>query len=244
MYLDGGFATARGMYVGGNVGIGVTSPAEKLQVDGKVRATGYCIGTDCITGWAAVGMPAGSSGQTLRHDGTSWVANSVLFNNGTNVGIGTTTPGAKLEVAGQIKITGGTPGAGKVLTSDAAGLASWETVAAAPYAAFTYISGTYRPCTCPSGWTAFSSPQTRMGGGVLCPEEVYGYSGYSFCRHCSCVRTTGAGWCYRSGIYATATCPSGWSVFQSAQRYGPNCPDEVNQYPGDHFCRDVCCYRN
>lgn len=44
-----------------------------------------------------------------------------------NVGIGTTTPGAKLEVAGQVKITGGLPGAGKVLTSDAAGLASWIT---------------------------------------------------------------------------------------------------------------------
>lgn len=45
-----------------------------------------------------------------------------------NVGIGTTTPGAKLEVAGQVKITGGTPGAGKVLTSDSAGLAAWQTL--------------------------------------------------------------------------------------------------------------------
>ncbi|MBL4657917.1 MAG: hypothetical protein JKX73_07955, partial [Flavobacteriales bacterium] len=44
-----------------------------------------------------------------------------------NVGIGTTSPGAKLEVAGQVKITGGTPGAGKVLTSDAVGLATWNT---------------------------------------------------------------------------------------------------------------------
>ncbi len=44
-----------------------------------------------------------------------------------NIGIGTTNPGAKLEVAGQVKITGGTPGTGKVLTSDATGLATWET---------------------------------------------------------------------------------------------------------------------
>ncbi|HNY39479.1 MAG TPA: hypothetical protein PKJ41_03760, partial [Bryobacteraceae bacterium] len=30
-------------------------------------------------------LPSGSSGQTLRHDGTSWVASSALQNNGTNV---------------------------------------------------------------------------------------------------------------------------------------------------------------
>ncbi len=42
-----------------------------------------------------------------------------------NVGVGTPSPTAKLEVNGQIKITGGGPGAGKVLISDATGLASW-----------------------------------------------------------------------------------------------------------------------
>lgn len=43
-------------------------------------------------------LVSGTSGQTLRHDGTNWVANSTLLNNGTNVGIGTATPSAKLEV--------------------------------------------------------------------------------------------------------------------------------------------------
>ena len=47
-----------------------------------------------------------------------------------NVGIGTAEPTATLEVAGQVKITGGAPGANKVLTSDGAGLASWQTPAA------------------------------------------------------------------------------------------------------------------
>lgn len=46
--------------------------------------------------------------------------------NDGNVGIGTVTPGAKLDIAGQVMITGGAPGTGKVLTSDAAGLATWE----------------------------------------------------------------------------------------------------------------------
>jgi len=49
-----------------------------------------------------------------------------IINNAGNVGIGTANPGAKLEVNGQVKITGGNPGNRKVLTSDAAGLATWQ----------------------------------------------------------------------------------------------------------------------
>ncbi|MDB5284371.1 MAG: Protein of unknown function precursor [Bacteroidota bacterium] len=43
------------------------------------------------------------------------------------VGIGTGTPAAKLDVEGNVKITDGTEGAGKILTSDASGNASWQT---------------------------------------------------------------------------------------------------------------------
>lgn len=58
-----------------------------------------------------------------------------------NVGIGTTSPSEKLEVAGQVKITGGSPGAGKVLTSDAAGLASWETLSSGGYSIGDFTQG-------------------------------------------------------------------------------------------------------
>ncbi|MBN1779635.1 tail fiber domain-containing protein [bacterium] len=58
----------------------------------------------------------------------TWGCNDLLNIKGNgNVGIGVTDPDAKLEVNGQVKITGGTPGSGKVLTSDADGLATWET---------------------------------------------------------------------------------------------------------------------
>lgn len=43
-----------------------------------------------------------------------------------NVGIGVTDPDASLEVNGQLKITGGSPGVNKVLVSDADGLATWS----------------------------------------------------------------------------------------------------------------------
>lgn len=49
-----------------------------------------------------------------------------------DVGIGTINPGAKLEIAGDIKIVDGTQGAGKVLTSDATGWASWQTAVGTP----------------------------------------------------------------------------------------------------------------
>ena len=54
----------------------------------------------------------------------STIPDGSLFVSG-NVGIGTPNPGATLEVNGQVKITGGAPGQGKVLVSDANGLASW-----------------------------------------------------------------------------------------------------------------------
>lgn len=43
------------------------------------------------------------------------------------MGLGSKIPAAKLDVAGNVKIADGTQGAGKVLTSDANGLASWST---------------------------------------------------------------------------------------------------------------------
>ena len=51
-------------------------------------------------------LVAGTEGQTLRHDGTSWVPSSNLFNADANVGLGTVTPTEKLEVAGNIKAQG------------------------------------------------------------------------------------------------------------------------------------------
>ncbi|MCX6758263.1 MAG: hypothetical protein NTX14_00980, partial [Candidatus Nealsonbacteria bacterium] len=62
----------------------------------------------------------------LKNDsGTSFL---VVGQDG-NMGIGTISPDAKLEVAGQVKITGGAPAVDKLLVSDAAGLGSWKTAA-------------------------------------------------------------------------------------------------------------------
>jgi hypothetical protein len=37
---------------------------------------------------------SGTAGQTLRNDGSTWVATSNLYNSGTSIGVGTTSPNA------------------------------------------------------------------------------------------------------------------------------------------------------
>jgi len=70
-------------------------------------------------------------------------AENVFLGSG-NIGMGTLSPTAKLEVVGQVKISGGSPGTGKVLTSDASGLAGWEPVV---------ISGSGSSMNLPTGAT-------------------------------------------------------------------------------------------
>ncbi|MFZ2188282.1 MAG: hypothetical protein WAV73_01825, partial [Candidatus Moraniibacteriota bacterium] len=51
-------------------------------------------------------LPTGATGQTLNyHTSLGWSASSVLYNDGTNIGIGTTSPSYKLEVTGTTRVS-------------------------------------------------------------------------------------------------------------------------------------------
>src|SRR4030043_1259927 len=51
-------------------------------------------------------LPTGTTGQTLRNNAGAWVASSLLFNNATSIGIGTTSPNAStvLGILGGVAI--------------------------------------------------------------------------------------------------------------------------------------------
>ena len=135
----------------GKVGIGLVSALPKYNIDAAfntdaiMRLKGQGGGfnrslfildrTDATTDQAAVQFSLNDSAQWLT--GILNNNNYRIFNYHTgndaftvdyandNIGIGTPAPGAKLEVNGQVKITGGGPAFGKVLISDATGLATW-----------------------------------------------------------------------------------------------------------------------
>jgi Chaperone of endosialidase len=67
----------------------------------------------------------------LATNGIGGATSEMVIENGkVTIGVTGAATQPKLEVNGQVKINGGTPGAGKVLTSDATGLATWQTPAA------------------------------------------------------------------------------------------------------------------
>lgn len=149
------FGTAGSNRIGitnqGNVGIGlaVLNPVYNIDIayagDAYMRIKGQGSGfnrsililekSDSLTDQSAI--------QFNLSDSAQWLVGSLNNNNlrffnfksgddaitirydNDNVGIGTPSPTAKLEVNGQVKITGGSPGTGKVLMSDANGLATW-----------------------------------------------------------------------------------------------------------------------
>ena len=101
----------------GTTGSGSLVFANGPVFGGIVQMAGFQLGTSATPGHvltanasgvgtyqAIAALPAGTSGQTLRHDGTNWIANSNLFNDGTIVSLGraiiTGTPATDQPVFG------------------------------------------------------------------------------------------------------------------------------------------------
>lgn len=52
-----------------------------------------------------IGLPPGTTGATLRHDGNNWISNTFLYNDGGRIGIGTISPNAMLDISGNFIVS-------------------------------------------------------------------------------------------------------------------------------------------
>ena len=113
-----------------NVGIGTATPSKPLTV----KADGIGLSQESSTGGAKIGFyTSGTNAYVQTHNAvdlkfaTNDSTFSMILKRGSgNLGIGQPNPTAKLDVNGTVKITDGNQGDGKVLTSDAAGNATWQ----------------------------------------------------------------------------------------------------------------------
>jgi hypothetical protein len=107
----------------GNLGIGTTSPSQLLHVAGNIRVTGAFYdsnnqagtsgqilkSTGSGTDWVSLSEITGVDGSGTANYVTKWsdadtITNSLIYDNGTNVGIGTTSPGYNFDVNGQVRV--------------------------------------------------------------------------------------------------------------------------------------------
>jgi len=108
----GGAPASAKLYVNGNVGIGTTTPTQKLDVVGNIKLTGVGNGITFPDGTTQTTASIGSvTGTGTTNNLPVWssataLGNSVITQSSGSIGIGTTTPTAKLDVAGNARVSG------------------------------------------------------------------------------------------------------------------------------------------
>lgn len=137
------------IFTQGNVGIGLNNPSYSLDVNNF----SFKVGNTDDGGTVKTSYLGSSAGFEFIEFDDPFIIRGIQsgFNDGDtaffsfyreNIGIGTNFPSENLHINGTVRIQDGTEGAGKILTSDANGVASWETPSTSILLPVVYPNGT------------------------------------------------------------------------------------------------------
>ena len=245
---------------------GNTPPPLNVSATSQTKQGPLTLGQYLITGG---GITANTGGATtsliLRPIFSGAVLTGATFiEKSGNVGIGTINPGAKLEVIGQIKITGGSPAENKILASDKDGLASWKAASdLIPAGGGDLPPGTNGQTLRHDGakWVANSFLQIMFDGDVIVPQPGVLYIGgeargtwpnfitYT-CEEHTWTKNPKKGFCFdKRGTYSNSVIPLGATCWPGDNRCAdpngyasyknpPDCP--AGYIPYESSCHGDC----
>jgi hypothetical protein len=114
--VAGDTATMLSPYVR-HAGYGLTKSSQSFLVDTAAIATRARVqkGIDSVAGLSRI-TGSGTTNYVPKFTGSTALGNSVIYDDGTNIGIGTTSPGNKLQVSGSTRLNGWTFGTDNSVT--------------------------------------------------------------------------------------------------------------------------------
>ena len=165
-----------------SVGIGTSSPTERLDVDGTVKMKGFKLPTDATDGWVLTSNSegtgtwetpptgiegSGTTGYIPRFLTSTALGNSEVYQYGSNIGIGTIVPKVKLDVSDVIRVQDRTwPSSGKGME-----------LAYYPTGHTGYIQVYDRDASPPNDWGKLYLGNGEVGVGTSTPGVKFQVSG-------------------------------------------------------------------
>jgi hypothetical protein len=169
--VAGALQTNTGIFVGSSTGNSVSQHFRMTKGDISPNAGFFRFGDS--SGWKLHFGSLITNGNV--NSGTTGTVLTIQDNG--RVGVGNASPAATLDVNGTIRISGGNPSAGRVLTSDAQGFASW-------------VAPTGGTSTSTSPWTVTGNDISNSNTGIV---NIKTNTVIDNARTISSANTTGAG---------------------------------------------------